>query len=59
MARGYLFDHELTADLSLAPFSTVVSFDSIAIHSIGGGTVRYHILFETSYSIVLELVPKR
>ena len=34
---SYLFQHEPTSDLSLAPSSTVVSFDDITIYRIGGG----------------------
>ena len=34
---SYLFQHEPTSDLSLAPSSTVVPFDDITIYRIGGG----------------------
>lgn len=34
---SYLFQHEPTSDLSLAPSSAVVSFDDITIYRIGGG----------------------
>jgi hypothetical protein len=36
---SYLFQHEPTSDLSLAPSSTVVSFDDITIYRIGGGKI--------------------
>jgi len=34
---SYLFQHEPTSNLSLAPSSTVISFDDITIYRIGGG----------------------
>ena len=40
---SYLFQHEPTADLSLAPSSTVVSFDDITIYRIGGGKISYSV----------------
>lgn len=36
---SYLFQHEQTSDLSLAPSSTLVSFDDITIYRIGGGEI--------------------
>lgn len=38
---SYLFQHEPTSDLSLAPSSTVVSFDDITIYRIGGGKISF------------------
>lgn len=39
---SYLFQHEPTSDLSLAPSSAVVSFDDITIYRIGGGKISSH-----------------
>ena len=48
---SYLFQHEPTSDLSLAPSSAVVSFDDITIYRIGGGKILFMpFLFEASSS---------
>jgi len=51
---SYLFQHEPTSDLSLAPSSTVVSFGDITIYRIGGGK-EFHAFFFFSFEPVFFL----
>jgi hypothetical protein len=53
---SYLFQHEPTSDLSLAPSSTVVSFDDITIYRIGGGKGSFIIHFRSMARSVPSLV---
>lgn len=54
---SYLFQHEPTSDLSLAPSSTVVSFDEITIYRIGGGEGSSIILVYSE--LFLSLKPRQ
>jgi len=55
---SYLFQHEPTSDLSLAPSSTVVSFDDITIYRIGGESMAPSSALPIGASrVVSELLP--